>query len=203
MGIYHQGGVIPAQLQIPKQIKFDSLSSSGNATSATVFWWKTYPPPTYLLGDKAPLNISTEPLMGLGQADMLAKLSAAAPSSCDLVAISAAKESAMVYLVAPLSSHFFDKSTFGRDTSFTTPAPQSAQDTCTVQQEGGTTLKLVLEWDYRRHINLDDVEIGEEGIWGTLSRVIGRRGIGIWRVQRHCTKTPLEVAEIDVGSGSH
>ena len=41
-------------------------------------------------------------------------------------------------------------------------------------------------WRYSRHLNLDDLDIGEEGVWGTLKRVVGRRGLIVWKVQRLC-----------------
>lgn len=41
-------------------------------------------------------------------------------------------------------------------------------------------------WRYSRHLNLDDLDIGEDGIWDTLGRVIGRRGLVIWKVRRAC-----------------
>ena len=37
---------------------------------------------------------------------------------------------------------------------------------------------------WRKHINLDDLDIGEEGVMGTVKRVLGRRGLAIWRVER-------------------
>lgn len=41
-------------------------------------------------------------------------------------------------------------------------------------------------WRYSQHLNLDDLDIGEEGIWGTLGRVVGRRGLVVWKVGREC-----------------
>ena len=47
---------------------------------------------------------------------------------------------------------------------------------------------LVLEevWRWNRHLNLDDLDIGGEGVWGTVRRVVGRRGLVLWRVGRVC-----------------
>lgn len=217
MGIYHQGGIIPAQLQVPEQVKsFTSTSSySSNATFATIFWWKTYPPPTYLLGNTAPLNISTIPLMGLSQPEMLSKLSSALPSHCSttvsMTTIPPTQQidssSDLVFLIAPLSSHLFPASKIARKTSFQIAAPQLStssildKDSQEQQQQqqhsnnarGGCksaneddTLELSLTWSHRRHINLDDLDIGEEGLGPTLARVLGRRGLGMWRVRRIC-----------------
>ena len=41
-------------------------------------------------------------------------------------------------------------------------------------------------WRYGRHLNLDDLDLGEEGALGTLGRVVGRRGLIVWRVRRLC-----------------
>jgi GPI mannosyltransferase 4 len=207
MGVYHQGGVIPAQLQVPEQI--DSLVSSSStasikAASATVFWWRTYPPPTYLLGNTrtAALNISTVPLMGLPQYEMVSKLSSALPTSCDSIATTnEAQHTSIVLLIAPVSSHLFlassptaPKSSFvvtlpTYSSNMDMPFSQRAQEEEKRKKEkeqAKSFLRLTLQWNYRKHINLDDIEVGEEGLWGTLGRVVGRRGIGIWSVQRVC-----------------
>jgi len=46
--------------------------------------------------------------------------------------------------------------------------------------------KMLLEEVYRygRHLNLDDLDVGREGVWGTLKRVVGRRGLIVWRISR-------------------
>ena len=41
-------------------------------------------------------------------------------------------------------------------------------------------------WRHGRHLNLDDLDVGEEGVWGTLTRVVGRRGLIVWKVRRLC-----------------
>ena len=41
-------------------------------------------------------------------------------------------------------------------------------------------------WRYGRHLNLDDLDVGEEGVWGSLKRVVGRRGLVVWKVQKLC-----------------
>lgn len=39
---------------------------------------------------------------------------------------------------------------------------------------------------WRQHINLDDMDFGDDGVLPTLKRVIGRRGLGVWKVERVC-----------------
>ena len=41
-------------------------------------------------------------------------------------------------------------------------------------------------WRYDKHLNLDDLDLGKEGIWGTLERVVGRRGLVVWKIRRVC-----------------
>lgn len=182
MGVYHQGGVIPAQLQVPEQIKVDSALTSSDAANATVFWWKTYPPPTYLLG-RAQNNISTVTLMGRPQREMVSELSSALPCTNNDITTSQTAQSQLIYLIAPLSSHFFPQPEVAPNRSFTTTPPSGNNNTTTAP------LKLTLQWQYRRHINLDDMDIGEDGIWATGKRVLGRRGIGLWQVHRLCPST--------------
>lgn len=45
MGIYHQGGVVPALSY------FQERFYAKNETGVTQIWWRTYSPPTWLLGD--------------------------------------------------------------------------------------------------------------------------------------------------------
>ena len=48
-----------------------------------------------------------------------------------------------------------------------------------------------------RHLNLDDLDLGQEGVMGTLKRVVGRRGLTAWRVKRTC-----EGDSVRVGAGA-
>lgn len=81
------------------------------------------------------------------------------------------------YLIAPMSATFLD--------------------TYTANEVDG--LKLESVWVYRRHLNLDDLDFGDDGVWPTLKRVIGRRGLGVWRVTRDCGGSEAEKsAKIDI-----
>lgn len=209
MGIYHQGGVVPAQLQVPKQVALDSAGHRTNTTSATIFWWKTYPPPTYLLGDTGPLNITTVPLMGLPQLEMLEKISIALASRCQDSRPGSLPPSTggdegfrKIFLVAPLSSSLFSEQAIVPQSSFLAngspstrphshdPPKQQQRKQPAQNNKDNTTidLELTLQWRYRRHINLDDIDVGIEGVLPALKRVIGRRGIGIWSVARLCSQ---------------
>ncbi|KAF2227960.1 glycosyltransferase family 22 protein [Elsinoe ampelina] len=147
MGVYHQGGVVPAQLWIGDQESY-----------AQTFWWKTLSPPVYLLGTEGS-SVTTHDLMGRPGANMTTYLTE--HIQCDATSKS--------LLVAPLSATYLDqymeKKFLDRD---------------------GLPFTLTRKWDYRNHLNLDDLDFGDDGIWPTLQRVVGRRGLGIWQIHRKC-----------------
>ena len=68
------------------------------------------------------------------------------------------------YLIAPLSATFLDNYTANR-------VP-------------GTHFQEV--WRYGNHLNLDDLEFGDDGFLPTFRRVVGRRGLAAWRVTKPC-----------------
>lgn len=180
MGVYHQAGVVPAQLHIPTQIALDAENST-SISSAAVFWWKTYPPPLYLLGHNE-LNISTQTLMGaspLAVKDSL--LSALAAEACHNPSKRAAKpipEKNLVYLVLPLSAPLLASSPMDTSPAFTAlPFPLGP---------GPGYVEGKLVWVHGRHINFDDIDIPGDGPWGTVKRVLGRRGLGVWKARKVC-----------------
>ncbi|KAL2017135.1 hypothetical protein VTK56DRAFT_2557 [Thermocarpiscus australiensis] len=155
MGIYHQGGVIPAQVFMSKQ---------PDATEA--IWWKTYMPPIWLLNGKNEV-LRTQDFMGMKGETLLAELEKLA--TCDIPAdrrsMEYLKEKNGTYLVAPLSATWLDPY---------------------LSNKGLEGLRFREVWRYKQHLNLDDLDFAEDGVWNTLSRVIGRRGLGIWRVTKSC-----------------
>ncbi|KAL4928727.1 glycosylphosphatidylinositol-alpha 1,2 mannosyltransferase smp3 [Aspergillus undulatus] len=170
MGVYHQGGVVPTQLVIPSIVSetigtWHDQSKQPRSLSATVFWWKTYSPPLWLLGDNSTLpldlDIDTRDLMGKPGPEMVNELESLIPS-CRPKQKGAASDA--VFIVAPTSVTYLDQFL----------APQDPQ----------SSLELLELWSYRNHINLDDLDFGEDGVWSTLKRVIGRRGLGVWLAQR-------------------
>lgn len=121
-------------------------------------WWKTYSPPRWLLDGKN-LEVNTTDLMGMPGDDMIDVLNQSA--SC--VGI----ESGKTLLVAPNSAAFLDSYT----------GPQASKT------DGLTFTQL---WQFRRHIGLDDLDFGDDGVWPTLQRVVGRRGLVVWQVEKKC-----------------
>ncbi|KAJ6094595.1 hypothetical protein N7467_002108 [Penicillium canescens] len=168
MGVYHQGGVVPTQLAMRDIV---SASTGPYTPDATVFWWKTYSPPLWLLGTDTDTDgnnateILTQDLMGTPGLEMIQHLDAAVPSC-------SSSSPSSIFLVAPTSAEFLDA--YALSASASTPADQSPD------------IKLYPLWSYRQHLNLDDLDFAEDGILPTLKRVIGRRGLGVWAVHRSC-----------------
>ncbi|KAL0473031.1 GPI mannosyltransferase [Neurospora intermedia] len=156
-GVYHQGGIVPAQAFLSKQ---------PDATQA--IWWKTYMPPTWLLNGKNEV-LTTRDVMGMKGEILLEELEKIA--TCDIPADRRSneylKEKNGTYLVAPLSAAWLDPY---------------------LPNKGLDGLRFREVWRYRQHLNLDDMDFGDDGVWNTLTRVIGRRGLGIWRVTKSCPK---------------
>lgn len=154
IGIYHQGGVIPAQMWLSQH----NNTSMDAGTAKEVFWWRTYPPPIYLLGKSA--AVKTTDLMGMPLSEVQARVQLAlgdcGPDGGNSVG-----------LVAPWSSLELDAWIANG-------------------QSSGVQLTELRRWT--RHVNLDDMDFGEDGFWPTLRRVIGRRGLVVWDVRRHCSK---------------
>ncbi|PKS12921.1 hypothetical protein jhhlp_000262, partial [Lomentospora prolificans] len=155
MGIYHQGGIVPAQVFI---------SSQPDATQA--IWWKTYTPPIWLLNGKNEV-LETRDVMGMKGSALLGELDRLA--TCDTPADRRnqeyLKENNGTYLIAPTSATWLDPY---------------------LPNKGLAGLRFREVWRTRTHLNLDDLDFAEDGVWNTLSRVIGRRGLAVWRVTKSC-----------------
>ncbi|EXJ83746.1 hypothetical protein A1O1_07372 [Capronia coronata CBS 617.96] len=187
MGIYHQGGVIPMQLDVPSIITQSIEVTHSTAHNIEIFWWKTYPPPNFLLGNEPlhpatnrSLNISTVPLMGFPQSELVFMLMQHMPT-CDPSLIERLllhKEKTDVFVVAPLAAwrledqdEYPPASNFSFSVAFNVPP---------------ASLSMTNLATYRRHVNLDDMDFADDGVVPTLKRVVGRRGLGIWRVDSIC-----------------
>lgn len=134
-----------------------------------VYWWKTYSPPTWLLNGKNS-EITTVDLMGMPFPRMLGEVESALPP-CRTRKPPKIEGRGAVYLVAPRSAY----------------ALKPFQDPT---NRGDIELEEV--WSYRQHLNLDDMEFGDDGVWPTLSRVVGDRGLVVWRVTRNCWATDAQ-----------
>ncbi|KAJ6446352.1 GPI mannosyltransferase 4 [Purpureocillium lavendulum] len=140
------------------------MSNQPDATNA--IWWKTYTPPIWLLNGKNEV-LTTKDVMGLKGEALLQQLTDLA--TCDVPADRRNKEYLKekngTYLIAPASAAWLDPY---------------------LPNKGLQGLRFREVWRYRKHLNLDDMDFGDDGIWNTLSRVIGRRGLVAWRVTKSC-----------------
>ncbi len=155
MGVYHQGGVVPAQIWLGQQ-------KALTANLSEVLWWRTYSPPIWLL-DHNPLQ--TTDLMGIPFSALQRHVKTSLGPACDPYK--------SIGLVAPYSSVELD-ATLGAD-----------------EEE----LEFEEMWRYNRHLNLDDMDFSRDGVWGTLTRVVGRRGLVVWRVKRRCAEMGTGVTQ--------
>lgn len=201
MGVYHQGGVIPTQLAIPSLVTQSINNTHSDAHNVEVFWWKTYPPPNFLLGSETrhpttnhSLNISTVPLMGYPQNELVFMLMQHMPSCDPSLAerLLLHKEKTDIFVVAPLAAWRLDAtgasplvSNFSFSIAFNVPPAH---------------LSMTNVFTYRKHLNLDDMDIGDDGVGATLERVVGRRGLGVWRVDRICG--PVVYVDVPDNQGS-
>ncbi|TKA70236.1 hypothetical protein B0A55_06875 [Friedmanniomyces simplex] len=149
-GRYHQAGVVPVQSWVGYQTH----------NVSHVFWWKTYSPPRWLLGERNEL-VNTTDLMGMPRERMYEQLAATLTCQPD-------GPHEQTWLVAPLTSLWL------------------TSDTHAELLASGRTLNLKTLYTYRRHVGLDDLDWGEDGIWGTLQRVVGRRGLNVYEVYENC-----------------
>ncbi|TVY58405.1 GPI mannosyltransferase [Lachnellula suecica] len=144
---------------VPTQV---FLSKQPDATQA--IWWKTYSPPIWLLNGKNEV-LRTHDIMGMKAPLMLKELGALATcKTSSSNATSYLEEKEGTYLVAPLSATFLD----------------------TYVSNPKSSLQFQEVWRYKHHLNLDDLDFGDDGFWPTLKRVVGRRGLAAWRVTKDC-----------------
>lgn len=140
------------------------MSNQPDATNA--IWWKTYSPPIWLLDGKNEV-LQTKDVMGMKGEALLNQLTSLA--TCDTPADRRnqeyLKEKNGTYLIAPASATWLDQH---------------------LPNKGLQGLRFREVWRYRQHLNLDDLDFGDDGVWNTLTRVVGRRGLVAWRVTKSC-----------------
>jgi GPI mannosyltransferase 4 len=158
MGVFHQGGVVPTQMWL------ESAPEAQNVR--TVLWWKTYSPPIWLL-DGRNGEVATVDLMGMKPDEMVTRVLKEA--SCRGATNDSTNDT---FLVAPYSATYLDKYVQAGDGG--------------AETQGTGTLILEKTWMSKRHLNLDDMDFGDDGVWPTLHRVVGRRGIVAWKATKDC-----------------
>ncbi len=148
---------------VPTQV---FMSNQPDATRAV--WWKTYMPPIWILdGKNAVLRTQDVPgMQGPALLEHLAHL-ATCDTPADRRSLEYRKESNGTYLIAPRSAVWLDPY---------------------LDNKGLDGLRFREVWSYSRHLNLDDLDWAEDGLWNTLKRVVGRRGLVAWRVTKSCDR---------------
>lgn len=207
MGIYHQGGVVPIQLKMPDTITTSLGDTASSATKIDVYWWKTYPPSLYMLGadsynpnTQELVDIQSNPLLGANRTTLISTLSAHLPECGDQQSFLAKFSNAILpstnqhqtFLIAPFAAFRFDSSWFSSSDSISVPPISNFTFTIPMKhiddEEPVSKMRLVHLDTHRQHINLDDMDFGDDGVLPTLERVIGRRGLGVWRIERDCSE---------------
>ncbi|EGE04582.1 GPI mannosyltransferase [Trichophyton equinum CBS 127.97] len=177
MGIYHQGGVVPAQIHIPTLLSDSLQPSQQPPVNVSVLWWKTYSPPYWLVGDGSSTgasSITTHDLKGMARGDFLTRTVSSIPrctrdsnpfefhQGLPKVKVEGGD---MTLLVAPRSASFLDQ--------FVVPDGGEDESTDVPSRE----IRLHKLWQYDRHVNMDDFDPGDDGLWGAVERVFGRHGL--------------------------
>jgi phosphatidylinositol glycan class Z len=134
------------------------LASYTNASS--VVFWKTYNPPTWLFGAMND-SLNTTALMGAPIPTLINTL-----IPLGTCAGEEEKDKGESFLAAPLSAPKLDD----------------------IIDNAALPFRLDMVWSTKRHLNMDDLGFGDDGIVETVKRVVGRRGLGVWKVQqRNCS----------------
>ena len=121
-----------------------------------VLWWRTYSPPIWLLDGK-------DTSSGLQTVDLMGIPANQFFSTLEQKTRCGNGVQDLV-VVAPRSSRELDAYRSG-------------------EKEQWHWEEIWTEW---RHLNLDDMDWVEDGVVGTLQRVVGRRGLTAWSVRREC-----------------
>jgi len=184
-GTYHQGGVVGMSLKISElnagdtnpflagRLMPDSIEAKKIYWDAKhpvkIYWWRTYTPPTWLaqsgLGNP---RIEPTELLGYSAKDVYEKIltnDCLVPYGEPLI-FTAPRQSLEVVRWRGL-----------------TPGSRIAENLQSWEGEvkNVTWTKIHTEW---AHIGLDHLDWDDDGIWGTLSKVIRRRGLTAWMIHR-------------------
>ncbi|KAK3053857.1 alpha 1,2 mannosyltransferase [Extremus antarcticus] len=129
--------------------------------TSQISWWRTYPPPTWLEGSFLSPDAKVKDYMGFDFDQLVEELYNKAECQDERTSVS--------MLVAPLSAVELD-------------------DYLEYEGSGiyGATIKLEEVWRTSRHVGLDDLDFAGEGVWKTLRRVVGRRGLAVWVINKKC-----------------
>lgn len=160
MGAFHQAGVVPMQLHLGNEASLPVGSRS--------LWWRTYSPPVWM-ADANPEQLQTIDLMGMKADKVFTRIVEELGSCQDQQA-----EKGQLILVAPDTAEEIDA------------WKGQLINRRGLEWRGKDELRWTKLWRVARHVGLDDLDIPNDGIWGTLKRVVGGRGLTAWKIQRDC-----------------
>lgn len=202
MGSYHQGGVFPTQMAMPS-ILTQSIPKATVANTqpiATVLWWKAYSPPLWLFGDsKTDFQVETHDLKGMSRPDFQQQLEesvqgchpAKRPVQIEDGIPKIQIQGNLTFLVAPHSNPFIDQFiAVDQVNSGLIPDDRKHQDPI----EFSTDLRLRKIYKYDTHVNMDDFDPMEDGLFGAVRQVLGRKGLVVWLVTRECEEASPQQA---------
>lgn len=187
MGIFHQGGVVPTQLKLGSMTSGVVGLTPLLPPGSKALWWKTYSPPVWLANANGSA-LQTIDLMGMPATSTWQRLRDEI-GSCSQ---QRKRRAAEIVLVAPRSrDELHAWVSFGGTDELGPGRGPNHSDKATItavlkQFPGVSEYSWRLIHEERRHIGLDDLDFADDGIWGTLQRVVGRRGLQAWRVRKRC-----------------
>ncbi len=106
------------------------------------------------------------------------------------------KEKTDIFVVAPLAAWRLDPSSEPDQPAYEYP-PVSNFSFAIDMNQPPAQLQMTNLAVFRRHVNLDDLDFGDDGVRPTLERVVGRRGLGVWKVDRICG--PVQYVDAHTG----
>ena len=187
MGVYHQGGVVPVQVWLGQE------QTDLTASTTEVFWWRTYSPPIWLL-NHSPLN--TTDLMGMPLVEMQARIMTALDGSDpqekveeEAQSTSSSKKQQQQQQngkEVESESETNKKCDSSSSRSVGLVAPLSSLELDSWRYKSRVQLQWKEVYRYTQHLNMDDLDFGgtPSGPWAEVRRVLGRRGLGVWIVER-------------------
>ncbi|MCJ1310153.1 alpha 1,2 mannosyltransferase [Agyrium rufum] len=180
MGIFHQGGVVPMQISLGEQ---HHSGTSLLQEVRAIYWWRTYSPPIWLFDGANSSPSSSSSFLARSSNTTLTPLPP--PPTIDLMGMPYMQMWDLVSSQVPEcpASTLFGKSKSAGADIIVAPYSSVELDSWRDDTKKWNFTEVRIE---KTHLNLDDLEWGDDGFVGTLRRVVGRRGLVAWRVERRC-----------------
>jgi GPI mannosyltransferase 4 len=182
MGVFHQGGVVPVQLKLGSMTSGVAEFSPLLPPGSKALWWKTYSPPVWLANANSSA-LETIDLMGMPAPETWQRLQ----TEIGTCGQQRKRGNSEVVLVAPRSRGEVEEWVeLGGTTVLATERNRAPNADALKKWPGAADLSWSLVGEERRHVGLDDLDFEEDGVWGTLAKLVRSSGLQIWRVRRRC-----------------